>query len=136
MMPVLNTAEGIATVSAIVASGAVGAAESGTTFLLGQAGRRTEFMAGLAENIAAKTGAEIFNFGATAARHMANPGRAVPVQILKEAIEGAPGLADPRGSRALMHTIEMFKNNVPYNLEVLYDKTTNDIWHFKYFTPK
>lgn len=64
---------------------------------------------------------------------MANPGRAVPVQILEQAIKGSKGVADPRGSRALMHTTEMWKNGKAYNLEVLYDKATNSIWHFKYW---
>ncbi|GAK38131.1 hypothetical protein JCM15093_3440 [Bacteroides graminisolvens DSM 19988 = JCM 15093] len=77
-------------------------------------------------------GKELFNFSAKAAEHMTNPGRAVPVQILEQAIKGSRGVADPRGSRALMHTIEMWKNGKAYNLEVLYDKTTNYIWHFKY----
>ena len=81
---------------------------------------------------AAKGGKELFNFSTKAAEHMANPGRAVPVQILEQAIKGSKGLADPRGSRALMHTTEMFKNGKAYNLEVLYDKATNPTWHFKY----
>ncbi len=85
-----------------------------------------------ASPVAAKGGKELFNFSTKAAEHMANPGRAVPVQILKQAIKGSKGLADPRGSRALMHTTEMFKNGKAYNLEVLYDKATNSIWHFKY----
>lgn len=81
---------------------------------------------------AAKGGKELFNFSTKTAEHMANPGRAVPVQILEQAIKGSKGLADPRGSRALMHTPEMFKNGKAYNLEVLYDKATNSIWNFKY----
>jgi len=81
---------------------------------------------------AAKGGKELFNFSTKAAEHMANPGRAVPVQILEQAIKGSKGLADPRGSRALMYTTKMFKNGKAYNLEVLYDKATNSIWHFQY----
>ena len=82
---------------------------------------------------AAKTGGkELFNFGTTAAKHMAQKGRAVPVQILEQAIKGSKGVADPKGSRALMHNIEMFRNSKAYKLEVLYDKTTNSIWHFEY----
>ena len=78
---------------------------------------------------------ELFNFSRAASQHMENPNRSVPVQILREAIEGTPGLPDPRGSRALMHTTEMWKNGKQYNLEVLYDKSTNSIWHFKYSKP-
>lgn len=135
-MGILNTAEAISTGTALVASGSLGAVESGGAFLVNSLARRASFAEGLAGNVAARTGTELFSFGASAAEHMANPGRAVPIQILEQAINGTKGVADPRGSRALMHTIEMFKNNVPYNLEVLYDKTTNAIWHFKYFTPK
>ncbi|WP_347066847.1 FG-GAP-like repeat-containing protein [Flavobacterium sp. WV_118_3] len=83
-------------------------------------------------NVAAKGEKELFNFSARAAGHMAEKGRAVPIQILERAIRGSKGVADPRGSRALMHTTEMWKNGKIYNLEVLYDKTTNSIWHFKY----
>jgi RHS repeat-associated protein len=90
------------------------------------------FLAGL-KGIAAKTvGKELFNFGTTAAKHMAEKGRAVPVQILEQAIKGSKGVADPQGSRALMHSIEMFRNGKAYKLDVLYDKATNSIWHFQY----
>lgn len=83
---------------------------------------------------AAKTGGkELFKFGGSAGRHMADKNRAVPVQILEQAIKGSKGIADPKGSRALMHTTEMFKNGRTYNLEVFYDKATNTIWHFKYW---
>ena len=40
------------------------------------------------ETVAAKGGKELFNFSTKAAEHMANPGRAVPVQILEQAIKG------------------------------------------------
>lgn len=82
---------------------------------------------------AAKTGKELFKFGGSAGRHMADKNRAVPIQILEQEIKGSKGVVDPKGSRALMHTTEMFKNGKTYNLEVLYDKATNTIWHFKYW---
>ncbi len=41
-------------------------------------------------------------------------------------------MPDPRGSRALLHTVEMWKNGKVYKLEVLYDQTTDTIWHFVY----
>jgi hypothetical protein len=88
-------------------------------------------MARLAERGAVK-GGELFNFSSKAAEHMANPRRTVPVQILDQAIKSSKGIADPRGSRALMYTTKMYKNGKPYNLEVLYDNTTNTIWHFQY----
>lgn len=42
-----------------------------------------------------KGGKELFNFGKTAAKHMTEKGRAVPVQILEQAIKGSKGVADP-----------------------------------------
>ena len=90
--------------------------------------RSIKFGAGVAKT----EGKELFNFGTTAAKHMAEKGRAVPVQILEQAIKGSKGIADPQGSRALMHSIEMFRNGKAYKLDVLYDKETNSIWHFQY----
>ena len=81
---------------------------------------------------AAKRSRELFNFSTRAAEHMAEKGRAVPIQILEQTIKGSKGVIDPRGSRALMHTTKMWKNGKAYNLEVLYDEATNSIWHFKY----
>lgn len=86
----------------------------------------------LVSNAAKTTSKELFNFGTSAAEHMAEKGRAVPIQILQQAIKGSKGVIDPQGSRALMHTTKMWKNGKLYNLEVLYDKATNSIWHFKY----
>lgn len=79
---------------------------------------------------------EELNFSVKAAEHMENPARAVPVQILQDAIQSSQGVPDPRGSTALMHTIEMYKNDTAYQLEVLYNKATNAIWHFQYDRPK
>ncbi|MDB5861704.1 MAG: Rhs protein-like protein [Ramlibacter sp.] len=85
------------------------------------------------------------NFSVKAASHMENPARYVPVQILQDAIASSKGMPDPRGSAALMHTVEMWKNSAPtvspatyvkYQLEVLYDKVSNAVWHFEYFRPK
>jgi RHS repeat-associated protein len=75
---------------------------------------------------------EGLNFAKTPAGHMENPGRFVPVQTLQDAIRSTKGLADPKGSEALMHYTEMFKNGKQYNLEVLYGKATNTVYHFKY----
>ena len=63
---------------------------------------------------------------------MSNPGRFVPIQILEQAIKNSVGKPDPRGSRALMYTTEMWRNGKRYELEVLYDKVSNSIWHFEY----
>ena len=77
-------------------------------------------------------GKELYNFSAVASEHMANPARAVPISLLDATIKGSKGVADPRGSKALMYYSELWKNGEKYNLEVLHDKATNSIWHFKY----
>lgn len=75
---------------------------------------------------------ESVNFSIKALERMWNPDRFVPVQTLMDCIKyGAPE-ADPQGSRAILYSIEMFKNNEAYQLEVLYDQATNTIWHFVY----
>jgi RHS repeat-associated protein len=88
---------------------------------------------GIMKSGAKAAGKELFKFSAKAAENMTKPGRAVPIQILKQAINGSKGVADPQGSRALMHTVEMWKNGKAYNLDVLYDKASNSIWHFQYY---
>ncbi len=77
-------------------------------------------------------GKELYNFGKTAAQHMTEPGRKVPLQLMDDVLKTTKGLPDPGGSRALMHYSPMWKNGTQYNLEILYDQTTNSIWHFKY----
>ncbi|MBO8176865.1 MAG: hypothetical protein H0Z31_05325 [Bacillus sp. (in: Bacteria)] len=71
------------------------------------------------------------NFTKTTAKHMDNPDRRVPIQILQQAIKGK-GYKDPRGSNARMYYTIMYRNGKKYNLEVLYDKKTNTILHFEY----
>lgn len=88
-----------------------------------------------------KTGLSVFssttiggiNFTSTAAERMANPARYVPVSILKMAIEYGTQSPDPQGSNAIMYTIQMYRNNVEYTLEVLFDKVSNTIYHFMYY---
>lgn len=81
---------------------------------------------------AAKGSKELLNFTKTTLEHMNNPGRRVPVSILKDAIRSTKGLPDPQGTNALMHYIRMIRNGRLYNLEVLYDEGTNTILHFQY----
>lgn len=64
---------------------------------------------------------------------MANPARYVSVSILKMAIEYGTQSPDPQGSNAIMYTIQMYRNNVEYTLEVLFDKVSNTIYHFMYY---
>ncbi|OTN86774.1 hypothetical protein A5810_002935 [Enterococcus faecium] len=77
-------------------------------------------------------GEDIFNYTNKVNEHMANPDRAVPVQTLKEAIKSGIAIPDPRGSSATMYYSEIYINGKKYNFEVLYDKSTNTIYHFKY----
>lgn len=77
-------------------------------------------------------GKTLLNFSKAAASHMDEAGRFVPIQILDDVIKTTKGIPDPKGSRAIMHTIEMVKNGKSYNLDILHDKKTNSIWHFQY----
>ena len=74
-----------------------------------------------------------FNFTKTAAGHMDDAGRMIPVQILNTIIRTPMKvLKDPQGTNALMYYSQMWKNGKLYNVEVLYDKSINTIMHFKY----
>ncbi|EGO8243216.1 hypothetical protein ED235_12925 [Enterococcus faecalis] len=78
------------------------------------------------------SGEDIFNYTNKVNEHMANPDRAVPAQTLKEVINGGISMSDPRGSSATMYYSEIYINDKKYNFEVLYDKPTNTVYHFKY----
>lgn len=77
---------------------------------------------------------EGLNFSVTASKHMAEPARHVPMQTLQDAIRYGNSMPDPRGSQATMYYITMSKFEKMYNLEVLYDKASNTVLHFKYST--
>ena len=72
------------------------------------------------------------NFSNKALEHMGESGRQVPIQTLQDAIKYGEALPDPRGSSATMYYITMAKNGKTYNLEVLYDKASNTVYHFEY----
>ena len=72
------------------------------------------------------------NFSNMASQHMGESGRQVPVQTLQDAIRYGEAMPDPRGSNATMYYTTMYKNGKMYNLEVLYDATTNTVYHFEY----
>jgi hypothetical protein len=75
---------------------------------------------------------------------MENIGRFVPVQTLQSAIKYGKGFADPQETKAIKYYTVMYKaeskvfNGVTvnyqqaYNLEVLYEKSTNTVLHFLY----
>lgn len=75
---------------------------------------------------------EGLNFSNMASQHMGESGRQVPVQTLQDAIRYGEAMPDPRGSNATMYYTTMYKNGKMYNLEVLYDATTNTVYHFEY----
>lgn len=64
---------------------------------------------------------------------MDDAGRMIPVQTIDDIIKAPLSVVkDPQGTNALMHYSQMWKNGKLYNAEVLYDKATNTIMHFKY----
>jgi hypothetical protein len=78
---------------------------------------------------------EEFNFSPYANAHMYESERVIPVQTLREAIRYGVSRPDPRGSVSRMYYITVYieRNGRKhlYNLEVLYDRSTNTIWHFE-----
>ena len=72
------------------------------------------------------------NFTNATLRHMHDPARHVPHHILRETIRFGHVMPDPRGSTAQMFFATITKNGRLYNLEVLYHRATNTIWHFEY----
>jgi len=99
-------------------------------------------IAGLSAGVATTagaTGAAVYktlekgvNFTQTTLQRMQKPNRFVPVQTLIDAIKNGVAKPDPQGTKAIMYTIEMFRNGKAYQLEVLYEKATNTILHFLY----
>jgi hypothetical protein len=88
----------------------------------------------LSQEIAPANEVEPFKFSPIAAKHMEEVERMIPVQMLDEIIKNPIAvIKDPRGATdGLMHYAHMWKNGKNYNVEVLYDKATNVISHFKY----
>jgi len=76
----------------------------------------------------------ILNFTNTAGKHMFEVERRIPMHILDKVVKSPMTVVkDPRGaSTAMMHYSQIWKNGKLYNVEVLYDKTTNTISHFRY----
>ncbi len=72
------------------------------------------------------------NFTTTTTKRMEQAGRYVPIQTLKSAIRFGQEMPDPQGTSAKMYYTVMYKNQKEYNLEVLYNKSTNTVLHFMY----
>jgi hypothetical protein len=81
-----------------------------------------------------KNGKELFNFTEIAAKHMTEKARSIPIQTLDDIIKNPMSVAKvPRGATdAMMYYSQMLKNGRLYNVEVLYNKSSNTIMHFKY----
>jgi len=72
-------------------------------------------------------------FSVSASNKMNMPDRFVPVQLMIDIIRLGASMPDPHDSRALMYYGEIVKSGTIYKFEVLYDITTNTIWHFQYY---
>lgn len=64
---------------------------------------------------------------------MSDHNRSVPIQTLIEAIKSGVARPDPRESKVIMYTTDMFRKGTKYCLEVLYNKTSNTIYHFEHY---
>ena len=67
-----------------------------------------------------------------AGRHMVEKARYVPMTILQKVIECGQSTPDPRGLDAIMYYSRIFINEKLYNIEVLYNRYTNTVYHFEY----
>ena len=76
----------------------------------------------------------LLNFTGTAGQHMFEVERKVPIHILDSIIKSPmAAMKDPQGvSNAMMYYSQLWKNGKLYNIEVLYEKYTNTVFHFQY----
>lgn len=83
---------------------------------------------------ALQRGTEKFKFLESAAIHMTEESRWVPVNLLEEVINNPISIApDPRKMKGFsVYYSQIWRNKKLYNIEVVYNKTTNEIKHFKY----
>jgi LysM repeat protein len=71
------------------------------------------------------------NFASTPAKHMKNSSRYVPVQMQRATI-GGKAYPDPGGSTAKAYYSRMYRNGKMYNLQVVYHRQSNTVYHFHY----
>ena len=96
--------------------------------------------AGTAKDIGYHTGGWVstsgkgaYNFAERPYVHMQGRDRKVSIQILDEVIKNPMHTTpDPQGSKAIMYYSRMWRNGKEYNIEVLYHKKLNQIFHFEY----
>ena len=95
-------------------------------------------LTGVAKNLAAAAPATAVasekapQLSTRVSERMSNPGRAVPIQTIMNTIDYGISTSDPKGTSAHMYYSTMWKNEQLYNLEVLYNKATDTIWHVMY----
>jgi hypothetical protein len=93
-------------------------------------------MAGKTDDVVYKTLEEGLNFSDSALRHFNNPDRFVSIQMLIDTIKTGIVTPDPQGvNNLMMYYKQVSIRGKMYNLEVLYDSTTNTVKHFMY-TPE
>ena len=79
------------------------------------------------------SGKGTYNFAWKPYVHMQSRDRKVPIQILDEVIKNPMHTApDPQGSKAVFYYSRIWRGEKEYNIEVLYHKGLNEIFHFKY----
>jgi hypothetical protein len=111
---------------------------AGTEGMLHHISETTKHVGGAAKEIvkdfASGCKEELFKFAPTAAGRMEEVDRMIPIHILDEIVKHPLRvLPDPRGlPGSLMYYSRMWVNKKLYNVEVLYDKSTNTISHFLY----
>ena len=76
----------------------------------------------------------LFNFARVSEKQMSKVGRKVPIQLLDHVINKPRAvIPDPRKlSSADMYYSQIWKNGKLYNIEVLYNKATNEVEHLVY----
>jgi RHS repeat-associated protein len=106
----------------------------GLAYKLGQEAAVLTMFSPNKTSIAASNERALLNFTDTAGKHMYEVERRIPMHILDKVIKSPMAVVkDPQGaSNAMMHYSQVWKNGRLYNVEVLYDKTTNTISHFQY----
>lgn len=91
------------------------------------AGKRVTIVQRMMHNVIQR-----LHFARTAWRHMNEPHRRVPWGLIHRAINRGTPRQDPRGSAATMYYTTATIRGKLYNFEVLYNATTDTVYHFLY----
>lgn len=83
--------------------------------------------------LSTQDGKQLFNFTKKTIKRMEDTNRTIPIQTLDDIIKFPISVTkDPQGTSALMYYSQLWKDGKLYNVEVLYDQTSNTIMHFLY----